>query len=94
MNYITIANGGVDPTSRSPSVRTTLGKVRYRVGGKLRAAREQRILTQAELAKLADLSEQTVRQLELGNQRARATTLRALAKALRVQPQDLIEEDA
>jgi transcriptional regulator with XRE-family HTH domain len=68
--------------------------VRYRLGGKLRAVREQRILTQSELGKLADLSEQTVRQLELGNQRARPATLRALAKALHVQPRDLVEDNA
>jgi transcriptional regulator with XRE-family HTH domain len=89
-----MANNEATYAFREASVRATLGKVRYRVGRKLRSAREQRILTQAELGKLANLSEQTVRQLELGNQHARATTLRSLAKALRVQPQDLIEEDA
>jgi transcriptional regulator with XRE-family HTH domain len=82
-----------DPSSQTSGVRPTLVEVRYQLGGKLRAAREQRILTQAELAKLANLSEQTVRQLELSNQRARPATLRTLARALHVQPHDLIEAE-
>jgi transcriptional regulator with XRE-family HTH domain len=65
--------------------------VRYKLGGKLRAARERAVLSQSELAERSGLSEQTIRQLELNHQRALPRTLRKLAAALNVQSLDLVD---
>lgn len=58
---------------------------------KLRAARERAILSQEDLAKEAGLSRQTVARLEAGGPPPYPSTIRKLAKALRVKPQDLVE---
>ena len=57
---------------------------------KLRELRERQVLTQAELAALAGVRPATVADIESGKRRARPSTIRRLAKALRVKPQDLI----
>jgi transcriptional regulator with XRE-family HTH domain len=54
----------------------------------LRAWRLFRVLTQAELADAAGLSERSLRDLENGTP-PRISTLRRLAKALGIEPSDL-----
>ena len=58
---------------------------------RLRKARQRRMLTQAELAQRAGTTEATVNRLENGLQRPRISTVRRLAEALGVPPEDLIE---
>lgn len=61
------------------------------IGDRIRALREFRDLTQDELARIADVSVDTIRKLEQGvRQSARLTTLRALAQALDVQLERLV----
>ena len=52
----------------------------------LRQLREKAVLTQAELARLADVTPSTVSDLEANKRKARPSTVRRLAKALRVKP--------
>jgi transcriptional regulator with XRE-family HTH domain len=59
----------------------------------LRRLRERRLLSQEELAAKAGLSRPTVSRIERGMD-ARPATIRRLAKALRVPPTDLIDEEA
>ena len=56
---------------------------------RLRAARRDAVLTQAELATAAGLSEATVVAAEKG-QRVRISTVRKLAAALGVDPKELL----
>ena len=58
---------------------------------KLKEARIRRALTQAELAELAGMTESTVNRIENGLQEARMSTLRKLATALKVEPEELID---
>jgi transcriptional regulator with XRE-family HTH domain len=58
---------------------------------KLRAMRERKGFTQAELAKAAGLSETTVVRIEQGKD-AYPSTLRKLAKALAVAPESLVAD--
>ncbi len=58
---------------------------------KMRAARHRRFMTQAELAEKAGMTESTVNRLEQGVQAPRISTVRKLAKALDVKPEELIE---
>jgi len=60
---------------------------------RLRWYREQAVLTQKELANLAGISPLSVMKIELGDQQPRPKTIRALAKALRIKPQDLLDDD-
>lgn len=55
----------------------------------LRAARQRALLTQAELAVAAKVSRATVARLEAGEV-GRFVTIRRLAKALRVEPAELV----
>jgi len=55
----------------------------------LRAVRERRALSQVELARLARVTQSTLSHLEAGRP-AMPSTTRKLARALRVQPGDLI----
>lgn len=57
---------------------------------RLRATRERTALTQDELATLAGVSRQTVVKIE-GGLEPRPPTIRKLAKALGVQPADLMD---
>jgi len=61
---------------------------------KLRNIRLDRLMSQTELAELADLTIQTVSRLELGQQSPRFQTLRKLAKALGVDATELIDKPA
>jgi transcriptional regulator with XRE-family HTH domain len=60
--------------------------------GNLRAIRERRVLSQVELAEISDVSRATVNALEAGKASAQPRTIRKLAKALGVDPLDLIGE--
>jgi transcriptional regulator with XRE-family HTH domain len=65
------------------------GRVRIR----LREVRERRLLTQAELAERAGLTEATVNRIERGIHEPRISTVRRLAEALKVEPEELIEQE-
>jgi transcriptional regulator with XRE-family HTH domain len=62
------------------------------VGNRLKALRIRRALTQEELAQRAGLSKNAVNRLEVDKAEPRMSTLRKLAKALDVDPAELIEE--
>ncbi len=57
---------------------------------RLKTLRQRAFLTQRELAQRAGLSEVTVNRLEQGKQTARISTIRKLAAALGVLPEDLV----
>lgn len=59
---------------------------------RLRAIRERKALTQNELADMAGVSRQTVVKIE-GGLEPRPPTIRKLAAALGVEPQDLMEPE-
>jgi DNA-binding XRE family transcriptional regulator len=56
----------------------------------LRAAREGKFLTQLELAELVGLNRSTISELEVGARNAHLRTVRRLAAALGVAPQELV----
>ena len=56
----------------------------------LRAARAARFLTQQELADRAGMNTSTISELEVGHRKARFRTIRQLAAALAVAPEDLV----
>jgi DNA-binding XRE family transcriptional regulator len=56
----------------------------------LRAAREGKFLTQFELAELVGLNRSTISELEVGVRNAHLRTVRRLAAALGVEPQQLL----
>jgi len=53
---------------------------------KLRQLREKAVLTQVELARLADVTPATISDLEASKRKPRPSTVRRLAKALKVKP--------
>jgi transcriptional regulator with XRE-family HTH domain len=55
----------------------------------LRALRQDRALSQRDLAQLAGVTQSTINRLEVGHQTAYPVTVRKLAKALGVAPRDL-----
>ncbi len=57
----------------------------------LRRIREQRFLTQDQLAELVKTSKANISRLENGHQMPRASTILELAKALNVKPEELVE---
>ena len=57
---------------------------------RLREHRNRRGLTQMELAKLSDVGRATIAGLEAGNRGAYRSTVKKLAKALKVKPQELM----
>ncbi len=57
----------------------------------LKGLREKRLITQEELASASGLTVATVSRLERGKARPTLKTIRRLAKALDVNPQDLRE---
>ena len=57
---------------------------------RLKMLRQRAFLTQRELAQRAGLSEVTVNRLEQGKQTARISTIRKLASALGVVPEELV----
>jgi len=58
-------------------------------GEKLRRLREDRMLSQQELAALAGATQATISNLERGKRQARPRTVRRLALALAVEPSEL-----
>jgi transcriptional regulator with XRE-family HTH domain len=60
---------------------------------KLKALREERVLSQRDLASMAGLTQMTVWRIENGYRDARPRTIRKLAGALGVEPKELVKED-
>ncbi len=60
----------------------------------LRAAREAKLLTQIELARLSGVNRSTISDLESGSRNAHFRTIRQLAAALDVPPQTLVVDPA
>jgi transcriptional regulator with XRE-family HTH domain len=60
------------------------------IGEKLKEARIRRLLTQEELAEKAGVSAATVVNIERNNQEPHFRTIRKLAKALNVDPTELL----
>jgi transcriptional regulator with XRE-family HTH domain len=58
---------------------------------KMKALREERVLSQRELALMAGLTQMTVWRLENGYRDARPGTIRKLAGALGVEPKELVK---
>jgi transcriptional regulator with XRE-family HTH domain len=61
---------------------------------KLKGLREDRVVSQRELARMAGLAYGTVWRLENGFPEARTGTIRKLANALGVEPRDLVKKEA
>lgn len=61
---------------------------------KLKQARERAILTQEELAQKIGGGVATISRLEQSRNVARPSTIRRLAEALNVRPQDLLADEA
>ncbi len=61
-----------------------------KIGAQLRKARERALLTQEELAARADLGVPTISRIENGRVEPHFRTIRKLAKALGVDPKDLV----
>lgn len=73
--------------------------MRYRIGTtsdmevnveRLRALRSEHVLTLRELAEEAGVSKDTIWRLENGHSEAHPSTIRKLARALGVQPKELV----
>jgi transcriptional regulator with XRE-family HTH domain len=58
---------------------------------KMKALRQERVLSQRELATMAGLTQMTVWRLENGYRDARPGTIRKIARALGVKPKDLLK---
>jgi transcriptional regulator with XRE-family HTH domain len=59
--------------------------------GRLREHRQRRGLTQIELSKISELSRATIADLEAGKRGAYRSTVKKLARALKVKPRDLMK---
>ncbi len=68
----------------------TMGAVK--IGERLRELRERKLMTQAELGKAAGVSRDQVSRIERDEVDPRFSTIRKLAKALGVEPEELIAE--
>ena len=62
------------------------------IGEKLKAARTRRLLTQDELAERAGVSQSTIANIERDNAEPQFRTIRKLAKALDIEPIELLGE--
>jgi DNA-binding XRE family transcriptional regulator len=62
-------------------------------GRKLKALRQERMLSQRDLARMIGSTQATVSALEIGTRTARPRTVRRLADALGVEPKSLLKED-
>jgi transcriptional regulator with XRE-family HTH domain len=59
----------------------------------LRAWRLRKVITQEELAQRSGVAEATISRIESGIQEARISTIRKLAAALGIDPQELIAQE-
>ncbi len=62
------------------------------IGKKLREVRTRRLLTQDELAEKASVSQSTIANIERNNAEPQFRTIRKLAKALDIDPTELLGE--
>ena len=60
---------------------------------KLKRLREEKVLSQRELARMARLAQGTVWRLENGFPEARPLTIRKLAGVLEVEPRELVKKE-
>ena len=60
-------------------------------GVKLQRLREERVLSQRELARLAGLTHQTVWRYENGSTNAHPRSIRKIAEVLGVEPKELVK---
>ncbi len=60
---------------------------------KLKRLREEKVLSQRELARMAGLAQGTVWRLEKGFKEARPLTIRKIASVLGVEPRELVEKE-
>ena len=60
------------------------------IGEKLREVRTRRLLTQDELAEKASVSQSTIANIERNNAEPQFRTIRKLAKALDIDPTELL----
>jgi transcriptional regulator with XRE-family HTH domain len=58
---------------------------------KMKALREEKVLSQRELATMAGLTQMTVWRIENGYRDARPQTIRKLARVLGVEPKELVK---
>jgi transcriptional regulator with XRE-family HTH domain len=68
----------------------TMGAVR--IGSNLKRLRERRLLTQAQLGEAAGVNRDQVSRIERDEVEPRFSTIRKLARALDVEPTELIDE--
>jgi transcriptional regulator with XRE-family HTH domain len=64
-----------------------------KIGTQLRAARERALLTQEELAARAEVQPLTISRIETDKVEPRYRTIRKLAKALSVNPSELLPKE-
>jgi len=62
------------------------------MNGNLKRIRETRVLSRKELAEQSDVDESTIYRAERGQTRLRPSTVRKLAQALGVPPDELVNE--
>ena len=60
---------------------------------KMKTLREEKVLSQRELARMAGLTQMTVWRLENGYRDARPGTIRKLAGVLGVEPKELVKRE-
>ena len=60
---------------------------------KLKTLREDQVLSQRELARMAGLAQGTVWRLESGFTEVHPSTIRKLAEALEVEPRELVKKE-
>lgn len=63
-----------------------------KIGGRLRKLRERKLMTQEQLGEAAAVSRDQVSRIERNEVDPRFSTIRKLAKALGVEPEELIAE--
>ena len=61
-------------------------------GERLKRMRKERLLTQVELSKMTGVAQDSISALETGKREAHPGTIKKLAKALGVEPTELIKE--
>jgi len=62
------------------------------MNGHLKRIRENRVLSRKDLARESDVDESTIYRAERGQTRLRPSTVRKLAQALGVSPDELVSE--